>query len=402
MRIVQIEDFFHPKAGYQVNIISKYFAKAGNEVFVVTAELEGHNPTLVSFFGKDNIEKDDAEYEAKYGVKIIRIPIKKYISGRVIYDKSLYKTIDDLKPDILYVHGNDTFVGMRYIYKSSRLKYPLISDSHMLKMASQNKMSKIYHLFYKMFITPKIKKNNITIIRTQDDDYVEKYLGIPLSNCPWISFGSDIMLFHKDDEAKKSFRKENKIDSDALVFVYAGKLDEAKGGLFLAESLVDPFDTKRKCVFLVVGNTSKDEYGQKIEALFKQSSNTIYRFPTKKYEELASVYQVSDVALFPKQCSLSFFDVQACSLPVISEDNSVNVDRCSFDNGCCFKSGDVKDFREKISFFGNIDNDSLNKMRVNSLKLILENYNYDTISQHYVDEINKTIVNFNKRRQKNG
>ena len=50
MRIVQIEDFFHPNAGYQVNILSKYFSKAGHDVTIVTAELEKLPEYLTGFF----------------------------------------------------------------------------------------------------------------------------------------------------------------------------------------------------------------------------------------------------------------------------------------------------------------------------------------------------------------
>ena len=91
MRIVQIEDFFHPDAGYQVNILAKYFAKKGHEVVVVTAEMEKIPDELTSFFGKDNIDEKDRHYEQEYNVRIVRVPVKKYFSGRVIYKKCLKK-----------------------------------------------------------------------------------------------------------------------------------------------------------------------------------------------------------------------------------------------------------------------------------------------------------------------
>ena len=40
MTIAEIEDFFHPDAGYKINILSKYFARMGNETVIVTAELD--------------------------------------------------------------------------------------------------------------------------------------------------------------------------------------------------------------------------------------------------------------------------------------------------------------------------------------------------------------------------
>ena len=81
-----IEDFFHPDAGYQVNILAKYFVNFGHEVIILTAEMEKIPDELTSFFGKNNIEVADRSYEEKYGAKIIRIPIKKYYSGRCFFE----------------------------------------------------------------------------------------------------------------------------------------------------------------------------------------------------------------------------------------------------------------------------------------------------------------------------
>ncbi|MBP3538478.1 MAG: glycosyl transferase, partial [Oscillospiraceae bacterium] len=72
MRIIQLESFFHPDAGYKINILAKYFAKMGHESIIITSELDKIPDYLTSFFGRENIEVRDREYEQKYNVKIIR------------------------------------------------------------------------------------------------------------------------------------------------------------------------------------------------------------------------------------------------------------------------------------------------------------------------------------------
>lgn len=57
MRIIHIEDFFHPEAGYQINVLTKYQAKAGNEVIILTSEFDKMPEVLTSFFGREDIEK---------------------------------------------------------------------------------------------------------------------------------------------------------------------------------------------------------------------------------------------------------------------------------------------------------------------------------------------------------
>ncbi len=392
MKIVNIEDFFHPNAGYQINIITKYLAKFGHEVIIITSEMDKIPEELTTFFGRTDIKKYDQEYEKATGVKIIRIPIRCFISGRAVFTKKLQKIVKVLNPDVLYVHGNDTLSAMLYISKIGKLDWALVSDSHMLEMASTNKFNKFFRLYYKIFLTPKIKRNEIPVIRTQDDPYVEKCLGIPLKLAPWISYGSDTMLFHPDIKIREKFRKENNISQEAFVILYAGKLDAPKGGLFLAEAVKKKFRTKKQVVIFIVGNTA-GEYGKKVEETFRVSENLILRFPTQRYIDLAKFYQSVDLALFPKQCSLSFYDVQACGVPVIVEDNNINIDRCSHGNGWVFKKESIEDLRKHIEIVINMREIEYMRVCSNAYQFIVENYNYEVKAKEYENII---ITEYNK------
>ena len=383
MIIANVEDFFIPDAGYQINIVPKYLSKFGHEVYVVTSTVEGIHKPAAEFFGTDCIEERDAKYSAETGVKIVRIPplTTKVISGRMVQSKAFFRAVEELHPDVVYVHGNDSLTGMRYL-RQKKKRYAIVTDSHMLSMASKNRLNKVFYWFYKKTITPKIIRNQIPVIRTQDDPFVEKCLGIPLTQAPWISYGSDTMLFHPDAKVKKSFRAEHGISDDDFVIVYTGKLDEAKGGKLLAQTFREKFQTKRNVVLVAVGNTS-GEYGKEVEQIFNESENRIIRFPTQGYCDLAQFYQAADLSVFAKQCSLSFYDAQACGLPVLSEDNNINVDRCSHGNGWNFKAGDVRDFRAKIEAGVNMDQSEYQKVADCAYSFIVENYNYEDKAREY-------------------
>ena len=312
--------------------------------------------------------------------------MRAFISNRAVFTGALFQTIQDEKPDVVYVHGNDTLTGMCYLLKRKKLGYPLVMDSHMLEMASQNKLSKLFRWGYRHFFTPMLVKNHIPLIRTQDDPYVEKCLGIPLTQAPWISVGSDTLLFHPDAEAKKTFRAEHGISEDAFVILYAGKLDEAKGGMLLADAIAKKLPVNKDVVFVVVGKTA-GEYGVQVEEKFSRSENRILRFPTQKYSDLARFYQASDLAVFPRQCSLSFYDVQACCLPVVLEDNNINVDRVSHGNGFVFKAESVDSFREKMTQIAVMDSESYQKMCQNSITLVRDTYDYADITRRYMNVI---------------
>ncbi|WP_291569568.1 glycosyltransferase family 4 protein [Clostridium sp. UBA4548] len=392
MNIVHIEDFFHPDAGYQINILPKYMAKQGHKVTIVTSEMQKVPNNLTAFFGKEDVEERDLEYYKMADVNIIRVKIKGFISGRAVFSREMFKVIDKLKPDILYIHGNDTLTAMRYLIRLKKIKCPIVLDSHMLEMASINKFNKIFRSIYRKVFTPIIIKNKIPVIRTQNDPYVEKCLGIPLKQCPWISVGSDMLLFHPDKVVRTEFRRINNINEEDFVIVYTGKLDEAKGGMLLAKAFQKKYEVDRNIVLLVVGNTN-GEYGKKIDEVFAKSENRIIRFPTQKYINLAKFYQSSDLSVFPRQCSLSFYDAQACGLPVVSENNNINIDRLQFNNGYNFKAEDVDDLRDKIMKCINIGYGQYKEIKHNAYEFVKSNYNYEEISNEYtkilLDEVQR-------------
>ena len=388
MKIVQLEDFFHPDAGYKINILSKYFARMGHETVILTAELDRMPDYLTSFFGRDNIAARDREYSERYGVQIIRRPIRAYVSGRAIFKDNLARLVNSLHPDVLYVHGNDTAAGMWILRHLKAFDCPIVMDNHMVEMASQNPLRKLYRAYYRSFITPIIIKNRIPVIRAMNDDYVERCLGVPLSLAPWISYGSDMLLFHPDKAAEAKFREANGISRDAFVVLFAGKFDESKGGMLLAELTCREIKTDREIVYLMIGNAT-GEYGAAVEKRFKDSRYRIIRLPTQKYCDLAGFYQAADVGLIAKQASLNFFDMEACGVPVLSEDNNLNRDRTPCGNGWLFRPDDADDFAARLEHIVNMDSAELEKASENAYNYVKEKYDYYKKALEYMDIIQK-------------
>lgn len=388
MKIVQLEDFFHPDAGYKINILSKYFARMGHETVILTAELDRMPDYLTSFFGRDNIAARDREYSERYGVQIIRRPIWAYVSGRALFKDDLAELVNSLHPDVLYVHGNDTAAGMWILRHLKAFDCPMVMDNHMVEMASQNPLRKLYRAYYRSFITPIIIKNRIPVIRAMNDDYVERCLGVPLSLAPWISYGSDMLLFHPDKAAGAKFREANGISRDAFVVLFAGKFDESKGGMLLAELTCREIKTDREIVYLMIGNAT-GEYGAAVEKRFKDSRYRIIRLPTQKYCDLAGFYQAADVGLIAKQASLNFFDMEACGVPVLSEDNNLNRDRTPCGNGWLFRPDDADDFAARLEHIVNMDSAELEKASENAYNYVKEKYDYYKKALEYMDIIQK-------------
>lgn len=400
MRIVHIEDFVHPDAGYQVNQLSRLQVRQGHTVYVVTGELDKVPTIYTEFFGKERIEERDRRFHELTGVKIVRVPLLWWYSGRAIFYPRLFRVVDSLQPDIAFVHGEDVLTGMLYIMRSAKLKYPLVLDDHSLEMASINKLKHVFRFFYRWVITPQILKKNIPLIRVVDSDFVEKAFGIPLERTTLLPLGTDTDYFKPNRDNNAAFRRQHGIGDDDFVVIYAGKLDKFKGGQFFADAIREKLVTVsgRKISLIVVGNTIGD-YGQKVEATFSQSENQILRFPTQTYLDLPSFYQAADLAVFPRQCSLSFFEVQACGLPVLLEENEINDLRVRFGNGVLFRPEDVVDFRSKLLKLAELPEAEFGPMRERARRYVQDNYDFVPIAQKFSDLMAAEVERFQQDRR---
>lgn len=391
MRILHIDETFHPAFGYQCNPLAKFQRMQGHEVIILTVEKKYIYPVYKAFGETgEHLEVQDREYQDKTGVKIIRIPAKGYISNRLNYDtKSLYEAVDKINPDVILSHCFETLTSMRILFKY-RKKYPIVFDSHMLSMASKNKFVKIYEAMFKKLITPRIVRDHIPVILTQDDDYVNSHLGMPKDLTPFISFGTDTDLFKPSKNTRKDFIREHNFKEDSFIIVSTGKLSSAKGGKLFAEAVARKFNTERDVVIVVIANLD-GEYEREVKKMLVNSENKVLFYPVQNYMDLPYFYQIADVCVFPRQCSMSFYDVEACGVPVISEDNNINIERNSHGNGLCFKKGDVGDFRSMIETIINMQPDDYANMSMACIRFIKDGYDYTTIARKYTSILENQI-----------
>lgn len=388
MRIVYVDETFHPAYGYQSNPLAKFQQKQGNEVVIVTVSKDQIHPVYREFGDTgESVDQDDEIYQKSTGVKIIRVKTKGYFMHRARISSDMFRVVREQKPDVVFVHCVETLTAMRFLMH--RKEWPLMFDSHMLSMASQSKFVGAFEAGYRAVFRRIIEKNHYYVIRTQDDNYVNTHLGIKKELTPFISFGTDTIMFCPSAEERARFRKEHGIGEDDFVAVYTGKLTEAKGGKFLAETFKKRFDVP--VTLVCVGTPPNSDYGREVQKLFDESENKVIMFPTQRYMDLAQFYQMADLSIFPKQCSLSFYDAQACGLPVISEKNNVNCDRCSHQNGDNFEAGSIEDFRAKVMKFATMQKDKWLGYSRNARDFIESGYDYANIAKQYTDYLEKSI-----------
>ena len=206
---------------------------------------------------------------------------------------------------------------------------------------------------------------------------------IPLARSPWISFGSDMLLFHPDAAVRQARRAACGIAQDAFVILYAGKINKIKGLDLFAQAIRQRFDAKREVCIVLVGSTEGAQ-GAQLEQALAESENRVLRFPTQKYTDLPPFYQMADLAVFPRQCSLSFFDVQACGLPVVFEDNNINVERSAAGNARVFPADDAAGLRTALEAFIAMEPAQFAVWRENAVAYIRRAYDYEEKARAYI------------------
>ena len=375
MKVLHVEDRFHPGLGHQIN----NFARLHDP------KIEFHILSSDSFYPwkgtdpKEIFNISDKEFEKKYNVKIHRTDILFEIHSRV-WMKKLKKTILDINPDVIYAHGIETFSAIRVILSKLSNKYTTFTDTHTLLGQSKNKfVGSLFYFLFKRTVVPVMNKRNIGVFFTADENgmILKDIYGIRGNNIYSCLIGTDTSKFYFDDIQRKSLREQYNIDENDIAIIYTGKHNDIKKPHLVLEAVKNLNVSNSKELFLFFVGSKDTKYFAKH---FKENYDygfKVFYIPEIKNDELYKYYSMADIAIFPKENTLSTLDVQACKLPVILEDNQTNRDRIR-NSGLLYKKNNLSDLSDKINEL--ITNNELRKkLGENGLVLIEEVYDYKKI-----------------------
>ncbi len=240
IRIVHVEDRFHPDMGYQLNFTAKFHRKE-IEMHIVTSEslkLWSHDKTLTA----EVIREKDRDFEKKHGVHIHRLPVryeKKH--GYNMLMSGIVKKIYQLKPDVLFVHAIESYTAFLLLSKKRIYQDFLVCcDTHTLyNQFSNSLIEKVYFVLLKNIVVSKIKKCKMPVFYTASENreiLVSQY-GIDNKNVYPYLIGTDKKVFYPDAKAGQQLRVTLGIDTTKRVILYAGKFNYPKSPHLLVDAL---------------------------------------------------------------------------------------------------------------------------------------------------------------------
>ncbi|RHW32109.1 glycosyltransferase [Neobacillus notoginsengisoli] len=324
MRIIHVEDYFDPTAGYQINELLIASKETNDQVFLITSD-------DMSPFHKQVDYKKDKEFEEKTGVRIIRLGVRFKVSSRLVL-KNLRTQIEGIKPNIVFMHGIGDFKDL-YLW-GKKPNYIIVRDCHMSWVASKNKLRHLFYMIYRTLFASIINNTNIynVIFALGDEEYEYlKKIGISNKKIDFLPHGYNETIMFYDEKERENIRLNYGFKEQDIIISYIGKFNYSKRPdliLDIIDMLEMDFIKANRLKLLFIG-PKDDLYMKKFN---KKVENLKGKIPliideVKPFVELRKYYSASDICIFPKETTLSSIHAQVCGCPTIMEDHKSNIER---------------------------------------------------------------------------
>lgn len=390
MRILHIEDRFHPDLGYQLNFMAKLHSK-DHEMIILTSD-------SCSLWGIDDISKlqgSENKFTEKHNVKIIRLPAYLAKGGKNnILIKGLINKICEINPDIIYVHCVESYSAARVLMSLRLRKYPIIADTHNLYNQFRNSLKfRIYMFVFRNLIIKTINDRKIKVFYTAEENrqmLINDY-GIDANLVRSGLIGTDSGHYYFDKEEGNKLRTQLKIAEGNAILLYAGKINFIKQPHLILNAIkMVENDVDAPLTLLFVGSIETDYFEGNCKVNFENKLINVHWLPQVPNSELFKYYSMADFAVFPRHNTLSSLDAQACRLPIIMESDITNDERLK-EGGLTFKSGDMIALGKRMLEL--INNRELRKkLGLKGQEYVIAKYDYKEIIRNMEIELEKVVI----------
>jgi glycosyltransferase involved in cell wall biosynthesis len=352
LKITHIVDYLMPAMGYQEFLLPKWNARHGHDVHIITSDrytpVHNYEETWGQMLGP---RKCGASIQQIERVTIHRIPCLWEFKARP-WLLGLERKISQLSPDVIFCHGTASPSAFRVAALVRRRGIALLMDNHMIRAAQNlSATGRIYYMFLK------ILSRNIL------DGAVHRFLGVGQECCDFMQeeqnlrkdlieclpLGVDTEIFRPDEAARERFRRKYDIPLSAKVILQTGKLSLDKGAHLLTQAVAKIMRHEPKVWLVLVGAGAAD-YVEKVRLPLLQGGviGRLCNIPFVPLSELAGIYNMADVCVYPGATSLSCLEAAACGRAVIMTDLPISKWRADQGVGICYPTGQVDALREHI------------------------------------------------------
>ena len=376
---------YYPALGYQDTLLPKAQAELGHEVYVVTSDRHKRNiyERSKSLLGGKRIV--GAGLSEEDGVMVWRLKTLFELS-HAIWHIGLEKKIEELKPDVVIVHGIVHLSAIRVARLKSRLgSFKLIYDDHMAFIASRSNLRILYPLFKHTF-SRFIQRKADALVGVSDTSkmFMHQKYGIPLERIAVIPLGSDSDVFQFDESARQELRGKLSLKENEIVFIYVGKSIPEKGPHLLVEAAMKLMGEHSNVKVVLVGG-SLPSYVEKMKQAASDAglADRFVWHDAVPNKELPGFYSAADVGVWPRECSLCMMEAMACSLPIVISDTSETTERVGNNNGLTYSGDDASDLAMQMERL--LNTELRKEMGQNGRKFVEEKLSWKIVARQFIE-----------------
>jgi glycosyltransferase involved in cell wall biosynthesis len=362
LRIAIVSAFYSEGMGYSENCLPKALVGLGHDVHVVASTFNVYgneslyDETYRDFLGPRELAPGVTRVD---GYQVHRLAAN-LVSGYVSM-KGLLAKIGELSPHIVHSIEIASLQTFALAMKKPFARYKLFCETHQTMSVlkpymKQAKGAWLKKAAYRMTRTLPTYLASLAVEKcyavTPDcGEVAARFYGVPRSKLRLLSLGTDTDLFHpaesvSDRAAKRELRELLGFRDDDIVCIYTGRFSRDKNPLLLARAIDALTDTDPQFKGLFVGE------GVQGDAIAACRNTTIVPFMT--HQKLARHYRASDVAVWPRQESMSMLDAASSGLPLVVSNKIGEPQRMS-GNGKVYEENTVASLRDVLRTFASAE-----------------------------------------------
>ncbi|CAI8741990.1 glycosyltransferase family 4 protein [Chryseobacterium sp. IT-36CA2] len=322
MKILMLCELYIENLEYQENLLVKYYRKHGHEVTVITSTYEN----VFDYYNNihDNSKPKRIYYD--HGAKIIKLPFKFNLLGKIKKYTDITDIVEDFKPDLLYIHDimPNMFEMLKYKKKNPHVK--MIMDYHCDYSNSANNwlsLSILHKIIRKRLYMDPIRKHisKFYPIVPGSTKFLNEVYQIPEKEMEVLPLGADIDRVKeiKASGKRKEIRERLGITDENIVIFSGGKFTPAKKIDLLLQAFNEINDPNVHLIIVGDADQYNKEYKEILLTLSQNNPNIHY----VGWLDNGGVYEhlsAADLAVFPASQSIVWQQAIASGLALIVGD----------------------------------------------------------------------------------
>ena len=303
--------------------------------------------------------------------------------------RTIMECLREVNPDVIHCMPLYSPLSLASMTFATRAKTVIVGTLFSGDLFLQHGYDKVRFNFIRNIVKNRLAKRVDLFFSLSE--YLKRLLidwfRLPASKIEVVPLGTDPDLFRPDRSLRLKARSTLDLNDRDVVLVYSGKFIPDKGLelLLRAESRISESNPDVKVLLVGKGEIS---YENSLKDLCRQLgiADKVVFHPFVPREELASLYNAADVAVWPGTHSISMVDAIAVGLPLVLTPKFPAADSLIKDgNGFSFKAGDLDGLVAVLKEL--VDNEQLRlDMGRRSRDLAERELSWTAIGSKYLDE----------------